>query len=356
MEMICEVDFLPAGDSNADAICVRYGDPQTGWYLHVIDGGYKDVADTIIDHIATHFGTNWHINHMVLTHADNDHASGLIGVMGRMRVLNLWMNRPWLYADEVINHFHGNFSRAGLIEAMKERHGYLVQLEELAAQQETVIREVFQGAKIGPFTVLAPSRERYLRLIPDLDKTPPKYSEEAVLAKAFSKLTEAVKEWIDEHWHLETLSSNPEPVSASNETSVVQMGVFNGEKLLLTGDAGPQALNEAADYAHVLGLLNPYPKYVQVPHHGSRKNVTPEVLNRWLGPKMQHGQRYGTAFCSVGSKEEDYPRGQVNNAFIRRGYPVWVTKGRVVCQPFGAELRPGFVPTDPMPWSNKVKA
>jgi hypothetical protein len=86
----------------------------------VIDGGYKDAADTIINHIATHFGRDRHINHMVLTHPD--HATGLIGVMERTRVLNLWMNRPWLYADEVINHFHGNFSRAALIEAMKERH------------------------------------------------------------------------------------------------------------------------------------------------------------------------------------------------------------------------------------------
>ena len=353
--MICEVDFLPAGESNADAICVRYGDAQTGWYLHIIDGGYKDTADTIIGHIEEHFGRNWIIHHMVLTHADNDHASGLIGVMERMRVINLWMNRPWLYVDEVINHFHGNFSRAGVIGAMKERHGYLVRLEELAAQQGTVIHEVFQGAQIGPFTVLAPSRNRYVQLIPYLDKTPQKYSEQAVFAKAISKITEAVKEWIDEHWHLETLSNNPEPVSASNETSVVQLGVFNGEKLLLTGDAGPRALNEAADYAGTLGLLNQYPKYVQVPHHGSRKNVTPKVLDRWLGPKMQLGQQYGTAFCSVGSNEEDYPRGQVNNAFIRRGYPIWTTKGRTISQPFGTSLRAGFVPVDPMPWSDKIK-
>ncbi|MDI9847640.1 competence protein ComEC [Rhodoblastus sp. 17X3] len=353
--MIGEVDFLPAGESNADAICVRYGDQQSGWYLHVIDGGYKDTADTIINHIDEHYGRDWHINHMVLTHADNDHATGLIGVMERKRVLNLWMNRPWLYVDEVSSHFHGNFNRAGLIGAMKARHEYLVRLEELATEQGTVIREVFQGAKIGPFTVLAPSRERYLRLIPDLDKTPQKYSEQAVFTNTWSKLMEAVKEWIDEHWHIETLSNSPEPVSASNETSVVQLGDFNGEKLLLTGDAGPQALNEAADYAQSLGLLNEFPKYVQVPHHGSRKNVTPAVLDRWLGPKMQLGERYGHAFCSVGSEQEDYPRGQVNNAFIRRGYPVWVTKGQSVCQSFGMGMRSGFVPADPLPWSDRVK-
>lgn len=28
----------------------------------------KDTADTIIEHIETHFGAHWHISHMVATH------------------------------------------------------------------------------------------------------------------------------------------------------------------------------------------------------------------------------------------------------------------------------------------------
>jgi hypothetical protein len=37
----------------------------------------------------------------------------------------------------------------------------------------------------------------------------------------------------------------------------------------------------------------------------------------------------GTAFCSVGEGNgaEKYPRDVVSNAFLRRGYPVHVTKG-----------------------------
>jgi len=51
-----------------------------------------------------------------------------------------------------------------------------------------------------------------------------------LLTKAF----EAVKEWADERWDLETLSNNPEPTTASNETCVVQLGQIDGKKILLT--------------------------------------------------------------------------------------------------------------------------
>src|SRR5437762_11170644 len=72
LEMAYEIDFLPVGDSNGDAICVRYGTAQTGYFIHVIDGGFTDTAQTVINHIETHYGANVTINHMVLSHADTD--------------------------------------------------------------------------------------------------------------------------------------------------------------------------------------------------------------------------------------------------------------------------------------------
>jgi len=172
-----EIDFLPVGTSNGDTICIRYGDDQQGYYLHVVDGGFSDTAETVIDHIRTNYGLHYRINHMVLSHADNDHAAGLVGILKRVKVDHLWMNRPWLYAAEVLPHFHGNYSLQGLVQRMREMHSNLVQLEELALAQGTVIHEAFQGAMIGVFRVLAPSRQRYIHLIPDLGRTPTSYRE-----------------------------------------------------------------------------------------------------------------------------------------------------------------------------------
>src|ERR1700704_259680 len=89
-----EIDFLPVGDSNGDAICVRYGTDATGYTIHVVHGGFTDTAQTVIDHIEKYYGDAVSIQHMVLSHADNDHATGLIGVLNHFEVRTIWMNRP----------------------------------------------------------------------------------------------------------------------------------------------------------------------------------------------------------------------------------------------------------------------
>lgn len=319
-----EVDFLPVGEGSGDAIVVHYGNDTDGYSLHVVDGGRTETAETIINHI-NKFYPGYFINHMVLSHADDDHATGLVGVMERMEVKNLWMNRPWLYAAEILHHFHGNFTLQGLIANIKERHPYLVELERLAIRQGTQIHEVFQGAQIGAFTVLAPTRTRYVNSIPDFGKTPDRYTEAAGPQNfgLLRSLATAAKKWLEEKWDIETLAEST-VTSASNESCVVQYGVLAGKGVLLTADVGPIGLTEAGNFGAQLGLDRP--KFMQVPHHGSRHNVTPSVLDMWLGPKQPQGTVVGTAFCSVGSNKADYPRGQVKNAFMRRGFKVYSTR------------------------------
>lgn len=354
--MAYEIDFLPVGDTFGDAIVIRYGDDENGYLLHVVDGGRGDTGQTIIDHINKYY-PGYFINHMVLSHADNDHACGLIDVLKHFDVKNLWMNRPWLYAAETLQYFHGNFTLQGLIDDMKERHPYLVELEDLAKAKGTQIHEVFQGAQIDKFTVMAPSRERYLELIPDFEKTPTSYREEekAPTYGLLKSFVEAAKKWLDEKWDMETLSENPQPpTSASNESCVVQYATLSeGKTVLLTADVGPAGLHEAADYAASLGLT--YPKFIQIPHHGSRHNVTPSVLDRWLGPKKSQDTVVGTAFCSIGADKPDYPRGQVKNAFIRRGYAVYANRKSMISH-YSGSGHTGLVPLTPEAFENKVES
>ena len=348
-----EVDFLPVGEGSGDAIVIRYGDDTEGYSLHVVDGGRTETAETIINHI-NKFYPGYHINHMVLSHADDDHASGLVGVMEKMEVANLWMNRPWLYAADILHHFHGNFTLQGLIDNIKERHPYLVELERLAIQKGTHIQEVFQGAKVGAFTVLAPTRDRYINSIPDFGKTPDRYTTEAARLQSFGllrSLAEAAKKWLEEKWDVETLAENT-VTSASNESCVVQYGVLGGKGVLLTADVGPIGLTEAGNFGAQLGWDRP--KFVQVPHHGSRHNVTPSVLNMWLGPMQPQGTAVGTAFCSVGSNKKDYPRGQVKNAFMRRGFKVYSTRANWISH-FGGGGHPGTVPAVAEEFAHEVE-
>lgn len=346
------IDFLPVGEGSGDAIVINYGDEISGYNLHVVDGGRTATAATIINHIDKYYPGN-RIEHMVLSHADDDHATGLIGVMERFEVRNLWMNRPWLYANQIIDHFHGNFTLQGLIDDIRARHSYLVELERLANEKGTVIHEVFQGSQIGAFTALAPTRQRYIDSIPNFGKTPDRYSTEAAdsgSSNLIRFLVESAKK-VFEDWDIETLASNP-VTSASNESCVVQYAEFDGKGVLLTADVGPIGLEEAANFGIQSGLTRP--QFVQVPHHGSRHNVTPATLDMWLGPKQPKGTVVGTAICSVGSNKPDYPRPQVTNAFMRRGFKVYSTRTKWVSHSKGSNRN--TVPAIPEEFANEVES
>ena len=207
--------------------------------------------------------------------------------------------------------------------------------------------------RVGPFKVLAPSRQRYVSLIPDLDKTSTSYATEgatlrSILGDAMRTVIEKVKERLD----LETLDQNPPATSASNETSVVQMATFGDRRILLTADVGPEGLDEAALYAENFSLIIE-PNLVQMPHHGSGRNVTPGVLNRWLGPFPAVGR--GHAVASVGKDEDIYPRKTVANAFTRRGYSVYSTQGGWINFVHGYDRRAGMIDAPVIPFSPDVE-
>lgn len=349
-----EIDFLRAGDSNGDAIVFRWGDTKDGPFgLNIIDGGFTDTANIIIDHVERHYAKPAIIANVVLSHADNDHACGLIKVLEHFDVRNLWMNRPWDHVDEVLDKFHGAYTREGLIKKMRDMHPYLVEMEKIAATKGIAIRAPLQGADIGPFKVLAPSRQRYVSLIPDLDKTPQSYATEGrtlgdILGRALGAVVEAVKERLD----LETLDDEPPATSASNETSVVQMATFGERRILLTADVGPGGLKESIDYAETFTLFT-QPSIAQVPHHGSRRNVTPTVLNRWLG--TYPSAHRGCAVASIGKDQDRYPRTKVSNAFIRRGYDVYSTENGYINFVNGYDRRSGLMDATPIPFSPDVE-
>jgi beta-lactamase superfamily II metal-dependent hydrolase len=123
--MALAIEFLPVGDSDGDAIIIQYGTPDNYW-LTLVDGGYPSVGEEVIEHIVQHYGSDVTIHNMVVSHADNDHAAGLIPVFKRFKVGTLRMNRPWIYAHEVIDQFHGNWTLEGWIDHVRKNHEYLV--------------------------------------------------------------------------------------------------------------------------------------------------------------------------------------------------------------------------------------
>lgn len=349
-----EIDFLDVETGKSgDAITMRY-EVAGQRLIHVVDGGFDVMADRIIDHIVTHYD-NRPIDHVVVTHPDGDHACGLRGVVEKCNVGALWMLRPWLYAEYLLPYFETYNSSERLAQRLGQLYPYIADLERIAGERGIPIHEPFQGARIGAFTVLAPTVGRYLGCVLRSEKTPEAASDQDVFARVFAEFADvgrAIVNFARGAWGYEAFSA--EETSAENEMSVVQGAIIAGRKIVLTGDAGRAALAEAADYAPVAGIILPGVDRFQVPHHGSRRNVSTELLDRWLGPRLPQRPAQGTetftAICSSAKADPDHPRRSVERAFVHRGARFITTEDGDVQTQFNAPPRLGWGPMPVRPY------
>lgn len=356
-----ELDFLPIGTKKSgDAIAVRYhiDDIET---IHVVDGGYTDDGMSVCSHIENYYGKNRKIDHLVVTHPDRDHAAGVKFIIENSEVGILWMNRPWLYASEIIDRFSRFSNVDNLEKRLREIYPYVDAAEKAALDKGIEIREAFQGSEIGKFTVLAPSKQRLLDLIVESEKSPQiakirKTEEGAFLDEGFlGKLLKLAKAL----WGQEDFSTDD--TAAENEMSIVQYASVCGSRVLLTGDAGREALQEAVDYAPSVGIAFPGIDKFQIPHHGSRRNVSTDLLDAILGERLQSKpERPGNAFTalvSAAKEDPDHPRNAVIRAIWHRGGKAVSTEGISVRSPAGdAPPREGWTAVTPIPYPDEQEA
>jgi beta-lactamase superfamily II metal-dependent hydrolase len=166
---------------------------------------------------------------------------------------------------------------------------------------------------------------------------------------------ELLHKFFTESWTNERLKDGGR-TTASNESSVVLYGISPSGPILLTGDAGTLALTRAANRADAWTLPLRNFSLVQIPHHGSRSNVGPTILNRLLGPVLPEGSssRF-SAFVSAPRDDATHPRQMVVNAFLRRGGKVIATQGFKKVSWGGFPARGGYVAVEPMPFVARVE-
>jgi len=363
-----EVDFLPVGDGQkgGDAIAVRFGDPagsRDAQFVMVIDGGTQDSGTALVEHIRKYYGTD-QVDLVVSTHPDADHASGLKVVLEELDVKRLWLHRPWEHASDIRELFKSaRLTNTSLEKYIRKSLTNAHDLEDMAEQREIPIDEPFSDQPL-PFQdlgvfVLGPSNDYYESLLPNFRSTPEaKAAEEDSLFRNLIELAKAGIKKLFESWGIETLTDPEEnATSAENNSSVVLLLKLGGQVLLLTADAGVPALELAADRADVLGVSLQAANFIQIPHHGSRRNVGPTILNRIVGPKLPQGSApKTTAFvscCKDGAPK--HPAKKVTNAFQRRGANVIATLGSAKRHGHKAPDRPGWVPATPLPFYSEVE-
>jgi beta-lactamase superfamily II metal-dependent hydrolase len=311
-----EIDFLPVGDgeNSGDAIAMRFMRPDTGGYAHVIiDAGFQDDGKALVEHVKEYYGTP-SIDLAILTHPDGDHIGGMGEVVRGLSVSTLWLHRIGAHGGSPL-------PASGAVE----------DLIGVASAEGTEVLEAWAGAQAfgGALTILGPDRAYYDALVAEqvAGGAPVTTAKGAILEAArglWDRITGALPVEIP---------FAEKDVTPRNNSSMITLLQVDGRTLLFTGDAGVPALERAWDNAESLGLADP-PAFVQIPHHGSRRNCSSAWLDRLLGGTGQSESR--TAFVSVVGASEKHPSGRVVNAHLRRGCVVVPTAGSIKWHFYGA--------------------
>lgn len=358
-----EIDFIgiPEETKDADAIALRWEDQGKTATIGIYDGGNQKYGEALGAFLDNYFLTasKKNIDFVVCSHSDMDHSSGLKHILENYEVKKLYMNRPWLYVRELFPYVNdGRITEKSLENQLRESYSYISDLEEIATKKGIDICEAFEGTSVSDeMVILSPSKEFYIGLLKESQKTPLTEDSSRSRESLFSRVKQYIKSLI-ESWTTEYLRDDV-VTSAENEMSVVCLGGDYDEKnyFLLTGDAGIRALSNAISLTEENGFsIKNKVNFLQIPHHGGRHNVSSSLLNKLIGCIVQEGSiPTKTAFCSVG-KNSDHPLQMVENAFIRRGVKVYKTNGGIICHHVGIQFnRVGWGPAIQEDFSSNVE-
>lgn len=355
-----ELDFIGVNKEtkDSDAIGIRWKNSDRNYVVGVYDGGLQIYGDKLKEHIEECYFNDVEekiIDFVICSHSDQDHTSGIKEILESYEVKSLYMNRPWLYVDEIFDKVNdGRITRDSLKDRLKEKYSYIADLEDIAIEKDIPIYETFQGMKINDkLTVLSPAKDFYLELLVESDKTPLEENStfKGMIKEAFQKISDV----LTESWNEENLREDVK-TSAENEMSVVILGQMDEENFLLTGDAGLRALKNAIEYAENIFIpIKDNVTFYQIPHHGGRHNVSTLLLNSMVGEVVDEGETNGKrAFVSVG-KNSDHPLKMVVNAFVRRGVKVYKTDGNTITHHRNMPEREGWTSVDNLKFNTKVE-
>jgi beta-lactamase superfamily II metal-dependent hydrolase len=359
-----EIDFLPVGEASksGDAIAIRMGNlrgPRSEQTVITIDGGTKESGANLVAHIKTHYGTS-HVNFAFLSHPDGDHASGMSEILEKLTVGKVLMHRPWEHSEAIHDLFDdGRCTPDSISERSRANLAAAHEIEKLANQKGIEIIEPFAGVATdsGSIRVLGPTQEYYREVLAQFDYMPVLVEAKSAMATMFSAAVRAVN-WLAERWDQDLLlEPRGDDTSAENNSSMILLLSDKEKHYLFTGDSGVVAISKALDYGD--GIFIDWSKltFMQTPHHGSRRNIGPSVLNRLFGGIQPVGTpQTKTTFVSAAKDgAPKHPNKRVTNAYLRRGVKSFVTAGIGVCHRDDAPDRVGWSAATPVPFHNQVE-
>jgi beta-lactamase superfamily II metal-dependent hydrolase len=321
-----EVDMLSLGDADSNLVTAWNGpvDP----YFILIDGGKAGHAKQVRALLAKR--NIRHIHSVVCTHLHDDHAGGLVQLLGD----------PSLSFGQVAYHDPRDYvSETDIKDALRKSAGsteaavikdslQTVQELSLVLRRRAIPRVApFQGQFVDFLQVLSPSPSFYSELVEEFGDADKILEVSEIYKTAPLRLTGHLMDGL-----LESSTLDEQPVTSPvNESSMVLGVRILGSSYLFSSDAGVRALNEVAQFcrSNAQGIT-----WMQIPHHGSRNNLNPKLIE-YFHPS--------TAFVSA-KGGDGHPSVAVVNAFKKVGTEVYST---AYPNPLSLWRREGQVPARP---------
>lgn len=335
VEMGYEVDFLHVGEksNSGDAILLHFGDGDnlSDWNVVLIDGGFSADGEKIVSKVEEYYKKD-KIDLVISTHPDQDHINGLSYVIENIEVGELWIHKPWEHNQTIFNNVvDGRHTEKSIGEKLKQVVSKAHNLVEIAETKGIEVKEPFTGLNAfnGKIKILGPTKEYYHTLISDFDGMPGAKKRDEFLAKSLSdKVLDAYRK-ISQLWGEDGLPTE-DKTSAKNNTSAITQLIVDNRRLLLTGDAGITGLGFAVDELENCSNSAEL-KFLQLPHHGSKRNISSELLDRLLGTHVEEGTNETTNITTFASTAKEghpkHPSKRVLNAVVSRGARAVITGG-----------------------------
>ena len=149
-----EIDFIAVGEGerSGDAIAIRYGNlfgPRSEQMVITIDGGTRESGEALVEHIKRYYNTS-QVDIAILTHPDNDHASGMRSILNLLTVRQVAMHLPWNHSSSVKELLDdGRVTSNSIREHTKANLTAAKEIYDLAVEKGIQVVEPFAGQTNG---------------------------------------------------------------------------------------------------------------------------------------------------------------------------------------------------------------
>lgn len=277
------------GAEEGDALWIEYGDSDDPWRM-LIDGGVLGTFESLAERIEA-LPKSRRFELMVVTHVDNDHIDALVKLLASetdFEVDDFWFNAWDQLTEDRLGPKQGEML-TGLIENRGYDHNRMAEGRAIALpadSDETLVCHKLPGGM--EVTVLGPRVEDLHRLRPEWQRVIENAGLEPGGEFTGAKLLEEAP-----RYQRDRLGNRPpnierwanrefkEDSSKANGSSISLLLEYEGKSALLTGDARSDSLIEGIDrLLQQRGLDTLKIDAFKVPHHGSKHNVSNDLMRR----------------------------------------------------------------------------